>query len=171
MAELQYTTHINQFTMFFQCQSYDLRPRSTLFLCLVSHWATIYDPVQPIHNVFKVAEQRSLQPRSTNSQYFWFCWATIQIDQFSVFCQWLSYDLRPRSSHFLCFVSGWAKIYDLINQFAMYLKWLINDLRPRSTNCNISALAELRPRSLNFLCFVRGRATIYDLDKPIYQVF
>ena len=92
----------------------DLRSRWTNSLCFFISWATIYDPQQsirifffstwatiyeldqPISYVFRLNELRS----------------TTQNNQFAIFKQWLSYDLRPRSSTVLCFVSGWATIYD-----------------------------------------------------------
>ena len=95
VTELQSTTQINHFSMFFQWLSYNLRPGSTNTSCFLSGWTTIYDPDQPIRHVFSVAEQRSMT----------------QINQFAMFVQCLSYDLRPRLTICVCFVSGWAAIY------------------------------------------------------------
>ena len=136
LARLRSTTQINQFSMC--CQwwlNYDLWPRSTNFLCVLSGWATIYDPDQPIRYVFSLAELRS----------------TTQIKQFAMFFQWLSYDLRPRSTNSLCFIielrsttliNQFAMVFSVnklrsttqIYQFSMFCHWLSYDLRPRSTN-------------------------------------
>ena len=144
--------------MFFKWLSYDLRHRSANSECFSSGWDTIYDPDQPIRNVFEVVELRS----------------TTQISQFAMFSKWLSYDLRPKLTNSQCFSSDWATIYDpvqpihyvfslvelrsttQISRFAMFFKWLSYDLRPRSTNSQ---------------CFFIGWATIYDPDQPIRNVF
>ena len=91
MVELRYTTQINQFAMFYIFfAGHDL-----IEFGIYSQY-TIYNPDQPIRNIFQVVELRS----------------TTQINQFAMFLKWLTYDLRPRSVTYLCFISGWAMIYD-----------------------------------------------------------
>ena len=52
VVELRSTTQMNQFAMFSKWLSYDLRPMSANSQCFSIGWATIYDPDQPISNVF-----------------------------------------------------------------------------------------------------------------------
>ena len=154
MAKLRSTTKINQFTMFLQWLSYDLKPRSTSLWFIL--WLS-YD----------------LRLRSTNSLCFFSGWDRMY-DQLASCFERLSYYLRPRLTNSLCFQSGWVTIYDQdqpiryglsvaelrsttqINQFAMFLQWLSYNLLPRSTILQ---------------CFFSGWATIYDPDQPICNVF
>ena len=121
--------------MFCQWLSYDLRPD------------------QPIRNVFKVAEQRSTTQINQFRIFLLNGWATTQIIQFAVFCQWLSYDLRPRQTNMPHFLVAELRYTTMINQFAMFFQWLRYDLLPRTTNSQCILVADVRPRSTNSQCF------------------
>ena len=140
VVRLRSTTQINQFAMFFQWLIYDIRHRSTNSQCFFSGWATIYDKYKTNRNVILVVELRS----------------TTQINHFSMFVQWLSYDVRHRSVTFVCFLSGWPSIYD-----------------PDQPICNVFSVVELRSTTKvsQVEMFFSGWATIYDPDQHICNVF
>ena len=141
VAELRYTTKINEFAMFFSdwATKYD-KPIRHVFN---SGRVTIYDPGQPIFCDLLVAELRST---TKTNQYAMFV-SVAELRQLSMLCQWLSYDVWPGSMNYLCLFSD-----------------LGQDIRPRSTNllclCSgwnnpalpipyVFSVAELRHRSTN----------------------
>ena len=101
--------------MFFQYLSYDLRPRLTNSLFILSGWATIYDPNQSICYVLSVAGLRF----------------STQVSQFAMFGQWPSYDLRPISTNSQCLSVAELRSTTQINRIAMY--FLFADAKLRST--------------------------------------
>ena len=112
LAELRFTTQINQLAMSFEWFSYDLRPRSTNTPCF-SQWLsydrrprstnslcfyigspTIYDPDQPIRICISVAE---LLSKTQIKQFLFLSVAelrsTTKINQLAMCFEWLNYDL------------------------------------------------------------------------------
>ena len=76
-----------------------------------------------------------------------------------MFLQWLSYDLRPRSTIRNVFLSGRATIYDLDQPIFDVLT--VAELRFTTQINQLSMLWQWlkRPSPANSVCFFRGRAT------------
>ena len=80
VVELWSSTQTNQYAMCFELLSFDLRPRPTNSLCVLTSWATIYDLGLPTMSDFPLFEQRS-RLRLTYTLCVLSGWATIWVGQ------------------------------------------------------------------------------------------